>query len=72
MKDNNEDDLMKIMFMFLIVLYSVLTELIFKFVAKFVVNLKKKNNYWIIVMLNNLKQNYSKENQVDSFITNTG
>lgn len=55
MKDNNEDDLMKIMFMFVIVLYLVLTGHIFEFVAKFVVNLKKKNNYWIIVLLNNLK-----------------
>lgn len=41
MNDNNEDDLMKIMFM-LIVLYLVLTEHIFEFVAKFVVNLKKR------------------------------
>lgn len=42
MKDNNEDDLMKIMFMFVIALYLVLTEHIFEFVAKFVVNLKKR------------------------------
>lgn len=40
MKDNNEDNLMKIMFV--IVLYLVLTEHIFEFVAKFVVNLKKR------------------------------
>lgn len=40
MKDNNEDNLMKIMFA--IVLYLVLTEHIFEFVAKFVVNLKKR------------------------------
>lgn len=40
MKDNNEDNLMKIMFV--IVLYLVLTEHIFEFVAKFVINLKKR------------------------------